>query len=98
MKKRTFVYLVLVSILFLILTHIAPVAFAANVVPNEIIMPGTQPEEVTIEAPTRCLNCHEGYETNPRVEPGFGWLGSAMGNAGRDPIFWATLAIAEQDF
>jgi hypothetical protein len=25
-------------------------------------------------------------------------MGSAMGNAGRDPIFWATLAIAEQDF
>ncbi len=98
MKKRTFVYLVLASILFMILTLIAPAAFAAVVVPNEIKMPGTQPEEVTIEAPNRCLNCHEGYETNPRVEPGFGWLGSAMGNAGRDPIFWATLAIAEQDF
>jgi hypothetical protein len=25
-------------------------------------------------------------------------MGAAMGNAGRDPIFWATLAIAEQDF
>jgi hypothetical protein len=25
-------------------------------------------------------------------------MGGAMGNAGRDPIFWATLAIAEQDF
>jgi len=21
-----------------------------------------------------------------------------MGNAGRDPVFWATLAVAEQDF
>ncbi len=98
MKKRTFLSLVLVFILFLLLTLIVPTSFAAVVVPNEIKMPGTQPEEVTIEAPTRCLNCHEGYETNPRVEPGFGWLGSAMGNAGRDPIFWATLAIAEQDF
>ncbi len=73
-------------------------AFGAAVVPNEVQMPGTQPQEVTIESPTRCLNCHEGYETNPRVEPGFGWMGGAMGNAGRDPIFWATLAIAEQDF
>ncbi|MBW2502026.1 MAG: hypothetical protein JRD39_03705, partial [Deltaproteobacteria bacterium] len=73
-------------------------AFGADVVPNEVQMPGTQPQEVTIESPTRCLNCHEGYETNPRVEPGFGWMGGAMGNAGRDPIFWATLAIAEQDF
>jgi hypothetical protein len=76
----------------------ASIASSADVVPNEIKMPGTQPQEATIESPTRCLNCHEGYETNPRVEPGFGWLGSAMGNAGRDPIFWATLAIAEQDF
>jgi hypothetical protein len=31
-------------------------------------------------------------------EPAYGWRGGAMGNAGRDPIFWATLAIAEQDF
>jgi len=98
MKKRTFVPFALVSVLFLLSTLIVPAAFAADVVPNEIKMPGTQPQEVTLEAPTRCLNCHEGYETNPRVEPGFGWMGSAMGNAGRDPIFWATLAIAEQDF
>ena len=45
-----------------------------DTVPSEIDMPGTQPQEVTIESPTRCLNCHEGYETNPRVEPGFGWM------------------------
>ena len=72
-------------------------SYGAPEVPDVIMMPGTQPQEVTLEAPTRCLNCHEGYETNPRVEPGFGWLGAAMGNAGRDPIFWATLTIAEQD-
>jgi len=73
-------------------------AQAADIVPDVIMMPGTQPQEVTLEAPGRCLNCHKDYETNPRVEPGFGWMGAAMGNAGRDPIFWATLAIAEQDF
>jgi hypothetical protein len=73
-------------------------AQAADIVPDVIMMPGTQPQEVSLEAPGRCLNCHKDYETNPRVEPGFGWMGAAMGNAGRDPIFWATLAIAEQDF
>jgi len=26
------------------------------------------------------------------------WRDSMMANAGRDPIFWATLAIVEQDF
>ncbi|UCF67686.1 MAG: hypothetical protein JSV80_18340 [Acidobacteriota bacterium] len=74
---------------------------AAEVVPNEIMMPGTQPEDnVNFESPDRCDNCHGGYD-EARVysnEPAYGWRGSAMGNAGRDPIFWATLAIAEQDF
>ncbi len=33
-------------------------------------MPGTQPTDgVSLEAPTRCLNCHAGYD--PDVEPGF---------------------------
>lgn len=73
-------------------------AFAADVVPTEIEQPGTQPNEANLESPNRCLNCHSGYAVNPREEPGHGWMGSAMGNAGRDPIFWATLAIAEQDF
>jgi hypothetical protein len=89
---------ILLVLSLLVLIFMLGTSFAADVVPDVIMMPGTQPEEVTMESPTRCLNCHKGYEGNPRVEPGFGWMGSAMGNAGRDPIFWATLAIAEQDF
>jgi hypothetical protein len=70
---------------------------AALVVPNEIQQPGTQPGEIgNLESPDKCDNCHGGY--NPAVEPAFNWRGSMMANAGRDPIFWATLAIAEQDF
>jgi hypothetical protein len=73
------------------------VAFAANVVRTEIEQPGTQPLEVgNLESPDKCDNCHGGYNT--AVEPGHNWRGSMMANAGRDPIFWATLAIAEQDF
>jgi len=74
---------------------------AAVTVPNEIMMPGTQPQEVqNFESPDKCDNCHGGYDIGRAYsnEPAFGWRGSAMGNAGRDPIFWATLAIAEQDF
>ena len=72
-------------------------AWGANVVPSEIQQPGTQPGEVgSLESPDKCDNCHGGY--NPAVEPAFNWRGSMMANAGRDPIFWATLAIAEQDF
>lgn len=70
---------------------------AATVVPNEVEQPGTQPGEVgNLESPDKCDNCHGGY--NRAVEPAFNWRGSMMANAGRDPIFWATLAIAEQDF
>lgn len=70
---------------------------AALVVPNEIQQPGTQPGEVgNLETPDKCDNCHGGY--NQAIEPAFNWRGSMMANAGRDPIFWATLAIAEQDF
>jgi hypothetical protein len=80
---------------------IAGVVLAADTVPNEVMQPGTQPNEVQgLESPDKCDNCHGGYdEANAYSnEPAYGWRGSAMGNAGRDPIFWATLAIAEQDF
>jgi hypothetical protein len=80
---------------------VAGLAGAADQVPTDIMMPGTQPNEVgNFESPDKCDNCHGGYD-EARVwsnEPAFGWRGGAMGNAGRDPIFWATLAIAEQDF
>lgn len=70
---------------------------AATVVPPEVQQPGTQPREVgNLESPDKCDNCHGGY--NQAVEPAFNWRGSMMGNAGRDPLFWATLAVAEQDF
>jgi hypothetical protein len=70
---------------------------AADVVPTDIQQPGTQPNEVsTLESPDKCDNCHGGYNT--AVEPAHNWRGSMMAHAGRDPIFWATVAIAEQDF
>jgi hypothetical protein len=72
-------------------------AMLADIVPTDIQQPGTQPRQVSsLETPDRCDNCHGGYDLN--VEPAFTWRGSLMANAGRDPLFWATLAIAEQDF
>jgi hypothetical protein len=77
---------------------------AAETVPTEIELPGTQPEEIgNFEDPDKCGNCHAGYNSavtvgQPQDEPVTGWRGGSMGNAGRDAIFWATLAIAEQDF
>ena len=73
------------------------ISYGALTVPNEIQQPGTQPQEVgNLESPDKCDNCHGGY--NRAVEPAFNWRGSMMANAGRDPIFWATVAVAEQDF
>jgi hypothetical protein len=73
------------------------IVLAATSVPTEIKQPGTQPGEAgNLESPDKCDNCHAGYDQ--AVEPTFNWQGSMMANASRDPIFWATLAIAEQDF
>ena len=72
-------------------------AASAQTVPTDIQQPGTQPNEIgNLESPNKCDNCHGGY--NSSVEPAHNWRGSMMAQAGRDPIFWATLAIAEQDF
>jgi len=70
---------------------------SADTVPGSIQQPGTQPVEISnLESPDKCDNCHGGY--NSSVEPAHNWRGSMMAHAGRDPIFWASLAIAEQDF
>lgn len=72
-------------------------ARAADVVPVEVQMPGTQPGEVgNLESPGRCDNCHQ--SDSPVVTIAHDWRGSMMAHAGRDPLFWATVAIAEQDF
>jgi len=71
-------------------------AFAALTVPTTMDQPGTQPQEINdLEPPDNCADCHGGYD--PAVEPAFNWRGSMMANAGRDPIFWATLAVVEQN-
>ncbi|TNF92616.1 MAG: hypothetical protein EP297_13155, partial [Gammaproteobacteria bacterium] len=85
-----------------IFTTVAALVFtgmvqAADTVPVVIQQPGTQPQEISnLESPDKCDNCHGGY--NQAVEPAYNWRGSMMAHAGRDPIFWATVAIAEQDF
>ncbi len=80
-------------------------ALASPTVPTDIEQPGTQPGEVSgFTSPDNCDNCHGGLTqpvnpgTEPEREPAFGWRGGMMANATRDPLFWATLAVAEQDF
>ncbi len=68
-----------------------------SIVPTEVQMPGTQALEVgTPQSVSHCDNCHGDYD--PAVEPMHNWSGSMMAHAGRDAIYWAATAVAEQDF
>ncbi|MGH9750515.1 MAG: hypothetical protein ACRD6R_11410, partial [Candidatus Polarisedimenticolia bacterium] len=68
----------------------------AATVPTFIEQPGTQPGQANLESPDKCDNCHGGYDA--ATEPAFNWRGGMMSHALRDPIFWAAVAVAEQDF
>ena len=59
--------------------------------------PGTQPLELTdvIVDAKDCKSCHGGYDA--ANEPFGPWAASMMGQAMRDPLFVACMAIAEQD-
>ncbi|MFO7654929.1 MAG: FlgD immunoglobulin-like domain containing protein [Candidatus Krumholzibacteriia bacterium] len=59
-------------------------------------LPGSQPLEAGIlEHPDDCATCHGGYDA--LVEPHRNWQGSMMAHAMRDPLYLATVAVAEQD-
>jgi hypothetical protein len=80
------------------------VAYAASTVPTDVQIPGTQPVPTdnvpTINSVGNC-GCHDfnpAAGQSPESVPAFGWAGGMMANASRDPLFWATLAVAEQDF
>jgi hypothetical protein len=63
---------------------------------NDFFLPGSQPgQSGQLETPDKCDNCHGGY--NQAVEPAFNWRGSMMSQAARDPLFYACLAISNQD-
>jgi hypothetical protein len=72
-------------------------AGAATTVPMEVQMPGTQPGQAgNLESIDKCDNCHQ--DNDPVVTIAQDLRGSMMAHAGRDPLYWATVAIAEQDF
>jgi hypothetical protein len=63
---------------------------------ENLFMPGSQPGTVgTFESPAKCDNCHGGY--NSAVEPDYGWRGSMMAQAARDPLWMACLTVSAQD-
>jgi hypothetical protein len=97
MKSKRLSVLFAVALFFVILGFaLAQPWTPVAVVDDPLVrMPGTQPEQVALEAPNRCLNCHAGYNTE--VEPGFNWQGSMMAQASRDFLFWSCLTVGAQD-
>jgi hypothetical protein len=80
---------------------LATTAAVADPLPTtrlDFVLPGTQPLTITdpLAAPQACAPCHANYGERA-VEPVRNWQGSMMAQAGRDPLFYAALAIANQD-
>lgn len=77
------------------------VSVRAQVVPmtlEDFHLSGTQVGDVTPAAVTtseNCSACHGNFD--PVNEPYNTWRGSLMGQAGRDPLFYAQMATANQD-
>ncbi len=59
---------------------------------------GTQPPLThALLSPESCRVCHGDYAIGSHYEPWPSWAGTMMANAGRDPIFWAALDVANDD-
>jgi len=83
----------------LILTILLSVYLNAQPVPttiNDFFLPGSQPNQSGVfnSLPGNC-GCHAGYDIN--VEPMYTWKGNMMSQAQRDPLYLASLTIANQD-
>ncbi len=79
---------------------VAGVAVSTATIPTtleDFFGPGTQPQTIsyTVLGSGVCMACH--YGIDPVTEPFTPWAASMMGQAARDPIFHACLAIANQD-
>lgn len=64
---------------------------------TDFFAPGTQPNTLNTEIVSvqSCSFCHGYY--NEEQEPYTRWAASMMGQAARDPVFFACLAVANQD-
>jgi mono/diheme cytochrome c family protein len=61
-----------------------------------VFQPGSQPHDgLTFQGPSSCAGCHGGYDD--AVEPAYNWRGSMMAQAARDPLWLASVVVAEQD-
>lgn len=84
--------LLLVPLISMAVAQVSPVPTTIE----DFFMPGSQPgDSGNLEHPSKCDNCHGGYDL--AVEPAFNWRGSMMAQAQRDPLYYATMSVANQD-
>jgi hypothetical protein len=102
MRKALRTAAVLISVLFVagavvrLASALPHAVTAAPTTLSDFTMPGSQPNDSgTLQALNKCDACHGGYDE--AVEPVFNWRGSMMSQAARDPLFYACLAVANQD-
>lgn len=98
MKYYNFKVFILLSLVF-ILTGWVTTSIKEFYVPTTIsdfFLPGSQPlESGTFNSANQCDNCHGNFDVN--TEPAFTWRGSMMSQSMRDPLFEASMVIANQD-
>jgi len=84
------------KLLFFTVLLAASRSFAVPTTLNDFALPGSQPNQSgTFRPPTQCDNCHAGFGLS--IEQNFNWRGSMMAMAARDPLYFATVDIANQD-
>ncbi len=84
----------LISVLILAATA----AVAGVALSGDLTTGGTQPPLThEIDDPILCSACHGDFNALSNHEPWPTWSGSMMANAGRDPLFWAALDVANND-
>ncbi len=90
MKSKAFFFCAAVQLIFSV------VSFAVPTTLNDFFLPGSQPNQSgNFRPPSQCDNCHAGFGLN--IEQNFNWKGSMMAQAARDPLYFATVDIANQD-
>ncbi len=96
-RARAFVEGAWIGLLAVGSVAVAVAVAGINTTRQDFFTPGTQANQMQQPLLTaiNCSNCHAYY--NEDIEPYTNWSASMMGQAGRDPIFHACLAIANQD-
>ena len=69
-----------------------------NTTLKDFFLPGSQPNESgSFNAMPNNCGCHEYIYNQQHVDPMYNWMGSMMSQSARDPLYFAALAIANQD-